>query len=134
MKCRPQDLCLAQLAMALKIVREGGMFVIKLEDTISDMGVCFLRLLSLCFADIKIHKPVSAMPGERFVICRRKKSTSEAKPFLDFARTCYEFIVGQLFDGNEREIAQFYTMDSVKDFFKNDDQAFLIYVRNQNKL
>lgn len=65
------NLYLAQIGCALRCVNIGGTFIIKFFDTHTKASVNLLYILSTCFKQICIYKPVSsrAANSERYVIC-----------------------------------------------------------------
>lgn len=73
-------LILCQMAGALLILKEGGHFICKIFDTYTRVTIEILWLLSLCFREINIVKPLTSRPanGERYVVCKYFCSNSDA--------------------------------------------------------
>lgn len=65
-------LLLTQCVIGLNCCRVGGNFVVKVFDTVTEFSAQVLYVLSQCFDEIIMFKPVSSRPAnsERYVICR----------------------------------------------------------------
>lgn len=63
-------LILSEILIALQILAPGGNFVCKIFDTISKISADLIFILSICFREIHIFKPVSSRPAnaERYLI------------------------------------------------------------------
>lgn len=63
-------LILTEILTALQVLKSGGNFVCKIFDTVSKISADLIFLLSLCFNEIHIFKPISSRPAnaERYVI------------------------------------------------------------------
>jgi cap1 methyltransferase len=66
------DLLTGQILMALRILKNGGSFLLKMFNTNTKYTVDLLELLSYVFENISIFKPVSSRPAnaERYLICK----------------------------------------------------------------
>lgn len=68
-------LLLTQILIGIACTKIGGNFVVKVFDTVTNISAQLLFILSQCFDEILVFKPVSSRPAnaERYVICRRRK-------------------------------------------------------------
>ncbi|CAG7820473.1 unnamed protein product [Allacma fusca] len=130
-KHRPQDICLTQFLLALTLLREGGNFILKVEDTLTCFGVNLLFLMSRCFVEIAIHKPLSAFPGERFIICKSRLHAGEVETVRKFLERCYNRVVEVRWSNGIGEITRLFALNA-KDFFECHDSDFLDYVKMRN--
>ena len=130
---RPEDLCLAQFLLALEILRDGGTFIIKLEDTFTYLGVALIFLMSEAFINVAIHKPESALPGERFVICRWKKPSADESVIKieRFLRECNEYRMEQDLYGSGSEIFRFCGLE--RSAVQLNDPRFINFLKQAHK-
>ena len=65
-------LCIAQIKLAVKFLKPGGVFIIKLFDTDTYHMKELIYLLTCLFKTVIIHKPRTSRPlnSERYLICR----------------------------------------------------------------
>jgi 23S rRNA U2552 (ribose-2'-O)-methylase RlmE/FtsJ len=65
-------IAIAQVYMALRIINEGGDFVLKIFDTITDTMAELIFILSTQFKKIVIFKPITSRPAnaERYLVCK----------------------------------------------------------------
>lgn len=73
-----------QAVIGCSTCKEGGNFVLKAFDTVTSISADILYLMSRCFAEIIIFKPISSRPAnsERYVICRGRKG-DEVEPIIE---------------------------------------------------
>jgi cap1 methyltransferase len=69
-------LILTEILGALRLLKTGGNFVCKVFDTISKISIDCIYLVSLCFEEIHIFKPVSSRPAnsEKYLIGKKLKN------------------------------------------------------------
>lgn len=74
-----QQLLVAEILMALKIQAPGGNFVIKVFDTVTYASVDLLSMLSYCYDNVYMTKPLTSRnaSSEKYIICRGYSSDSE---------------------------------------------------------
>ena len=127
MKGRPQDLALAQSMLALEVVRERGTFVLKVNDTFTDFSVGLIFYLSRCFNYVTIVKPTSALPGERFIVCREKRPAKKCDLIKNYLKRCHIYRVennwldtdsylDKIFGGKDGDPTSSYLQEVDKDF------------------
>lgn len=85
-------LIMVQVLTALKLLKEGGDFVLKMFDTVTEITGQLLYLVSLCFERISLFKPIVSRPAnaERYLICQgKRKGTEQYERILEQANTIY---------------------------------------------
>ncbi|XP_021965422.1 cap-specific mRNA (nucleoside-2'-O-)-methyltransferase 1 [Folsomia candida] len=87
-----QHIILAQIYVALAIVRVGGHVVCKLFDTVTPFTVALIYFMYCSFETVTIHKPVSSRQAnsERYLICKWKKSENVTSPIVKYLKDCHE--------------------------------------------
>lgn len=68
-------LLLTQVLVGIRCTKVGGNFVLKVFDTVTNLSAQIIYLLSRCFSNILIFKPVTSRPAnaERYIICKDRK-------------------------------------------------------------
>lgn len=91
-------LLLVQSLVGISCCREGGNFMVKVFDTVTAISAQTIFALALCFEEVTVFKPISSRPAnaERYVVCKRRRSTIEVAPCLAILR-----IAAQSYKGNE---------------------------------
>jgi 23S rRNA U2552 (ribose-2'-O)-methylase RlmE/FtsJ len=66
-----RELILKEVYCALKLQAPGGHFILKVFDTVSRASLEVLYLLSKCYSDMRMYKPLTSRPtnSEKYVIC-----------------------------------------------------------------
>ena len=85
-------LIMVELLTALKLLTQGGSFVVKVFDTVTELTAQLLYIASLCFDKISLFKPVSSRPAnaEKYFICQgKKKGTERYELLLEQANESY---------------------------------------------
>jgi 23S rRNA U2552 (ribose-2'-O)-methylase RlmE/FtsJ len=77
-------LLLVEALTALLVCREGGNFLLKVFDTVTEFSAQLLCLLSCCFERICLFKPVTSRPAnaERYLICWGRRGEGAIAPYL----------------------------------------------------
>ena len=85
------DLHLAEAVTALKMLTEGGNFVLKMFTIFESETVCLLYLLSCAFESVDIFKPATSKEGnsEVYVICKGHKKSTWLTSILQSLCDCY---------------------------------------------
>ena len=91
---------LSQTYMALRIIEDGGDYVLKLFDTETNVMKQIVFLISSMFETITIFKPVSSRPanGERYLVCKG----FQTKPWLGDVVEMFKYIL-EAYNGFEKE-------------------------------
>jgi len=65
-------LILSEMLTALESLRIGGSFICKVYDTVTKIMADLIFLMSLCFENIWLFKPISSRPAnsERYLVCK----------------------------------------------------------------
>lgn len=73
------NLILSECLSAIKCLREGGSFVVKVYDTVTEESASLLYILSMLFKEICLFKPVTSRPAnsERYLVCLKRLSSTE---------------------------------------------------------
>lgn len=85
-------LIMVQALTALKLLREGGNFVLKMFDTVTELSAQLLYIISLCFDKITLFKPISSRPAnaEKYLVCQgKRKGTERYELLLEQANQIY---------------------------------------------
>ena len=85
-------LIMVQLLTALKLLREGGNFVMKVFDTVTELTAQLLYIASLCFDKITLFKPIASRPAnaEKYLVCQgKRKGTERYELLLEQANNIY---------------------------------------------
>ena len=85
-------LIMVQLLTALKLLKLGGNFVMKVFDTVTELSAQLLYIASLCFDRITLFKPIASRPAnaEKYLICEsKKKGTERYELVLEQANAAY---------------------------------------------
>ena len=82
-------LFLSEVYSALNILKDGGNFVLKVYDLVSNFSCQLVFLLNCCFDQISIFKPVSSRPAnqERYVVCLGYEYNQN---IIDIVKTAYD--------------------------------------------
>lgn len=77
-------LYLCELYIALKILKDDGVFILKIYEMSQKIMIDFLILLNTLFLNVKIIKPKTSrqMNNEKYVICYNKKSSKQIEKKL----------------------------------------------------
>ena len=69
-------LLLTQAIIGIGCSKQGGNFVLKVFDTVTEFSAEILFILSCCFESIRVFKPISSRPAnsERYVICLNRNA------------------------------------------------------------
>jgi cap1 methyltransferase len=96
-------LIMTEILVSLQVLKVGGNFVCKIFDTVSKISADLMFLISLCFREVHIFKPVSSRPAnaERYVIGMSLRSNISF--YIDLfrnANSSYKdnFIISSLFN------------------------------------
>jgi len=85
-------LIMVQLLTGLKLLKEGGNFVVKVFDTVTELSAQLLYIASLCFDKITLFKPITSRPAnaEKYLICQgKRKGTEKYELLLEQANLVY---------------------------------------------
>ncbi|XP_054162326.1 cap-specific mRNA (nucleoside-2'-O-)-methyltransferase 1-like [Oppia nitens] len=120
-------LYLCQFLCSLALLRTNGSFVCKLFDVFSSFSVGLIYLMYRVFKKVSIHKPNSSRPAnsERYIICKWKKSGTEAIEHYLFSVNCHLDCLAK--EKSTEDIIELVPMDVLK-----RDQTFLKYIINSN--
>jgi 23S rRNA U2552 (ribose-2'-O)-methylase RlmE/FtsJ len=68
-------LLLTEVLIGLGCAKLGGNFIVKVFDTLTTISAQLVFILSQCFEDILIFKPVTSQPtsAERYILCKRRR-------------------------------------------------------------
>lgn len=68
-------LILNETLVALKTLKKGGDYVCKMYDTVSKISADLIYLISMCFNEVNIFKPMSSRPAnaERYLVAKGLK-------------------------------------------------------------
>ncbi|CAG7818235.1 unnamed protein product [Allacma fusca] len=135
MKNRSEDLALVQTLLALKLVREGGIFILKINNTTSDFFVGLVFYLGHCFSKITIEKPESALPGEKFLVCFWKLKDEHLKKIQAFFDECNLFRIEQNWEQSDLCINSIFGFDDLHsvEIFSTVDAEFVHFIRMHNE-
>lgn len=66
-------LLLAEVIMALNCQKSGGSFIIKMFDMATEFTMNMLQVLSYCYEEIGLFKPLTSRPAtsEKYLVCKR---------------------------------------------------------------
>lgn len=73
---------------------DGGTFFLKLFNSCHKITQDLIYIITCCFENVWIHKPISSRPAnsERYLIATKKRTREECEPWIDFlikAQTVY---------------------------------------------
>lgn len=65
-------LILSEIYTAIKLQKKGGVFILKMFDIYTESNYQLLYLLSQCYKQVFIYKPLTSRPtnSEKYIICR----------------------------------------------------------------
>ena len=65
-------LILNEIYSCIKLQKQNGHFILKMFDIFTDTSIHLLYLLSLCFKEVYIYKPLTSRPtnSEKYIICK----------------------------------------------------------------
>jgi len=65
-------LILNEIYSCLKLQKQDGYFILKMFDIFTDTSIHLLYLLSLCYKEVYIYKPLTSRPtnSEKYIICK----------------------------------------------------------------
>lgn len=124
--CRQEFLCerllLTQILVGINLTKVGGIFFCKIFDTVTTLTAQLLYVLSLCFDEISILKPMSSRPAntERYLICKGRRGNIES----------YSTLLENMNDAYKPNTV----VTSILDVKTDIDAEFLIWLRDQNDL
>jgi 23S rRNA U2552 (ribose-2'-O)-methylase RlmE/FtsJ len=80
-----QRLFIAETATALKCLALGGSYVLKLFDCVTLPTIELMYLLSLCFQETHLIKPMTSRPAnsERYLVCKGYRESAAASLLVD---------------------------------------------------
>lgn len=83
-------LLITQILVGLGCTKIDGNFIVKVFDTLTEISAQLLFVLSQCFKDIIIFKPVSSRPAnaERYVLCKHR--VDDIQPWFALLSTTAE--------------------------------------------
>lgn len=118
-----QHLLVAQFLVGIAATKVGGAFFCKIFDTVTSLNAQVLYVVSLCFEETTIIKPMSSRPAnaERYIYCKsRRDGVEKYLALLDAMNEAYteNTVVTSLLEGGLRSI----------------DSSFLLWLREQNLL
>ena len=66
------NLILNEVYSAIKLQMTNGHFILKMFDIYTDTSIHLLYLLSLCYKEVFIYKPITSRPtnSEKYIICK----------------------------------------------------------------
>ena len=134
-KGRPQDLALAQSMLALEVVRERGTFVLKVNDTFTDFSVALIFYLSRSFNDITIVKPTSALPEERFIVCRDKRPARKIDLIKKYLKSCHNYRIENNWMETNTYLDKIFGEkggDPTSSYLQEVDKDFLLMIKKWN--
>ena len=78
------QLILNEIYTAIKLQKKDGHFILKMFDIFTDSSLHLLYLLTLCYSDVYIYKPLTSRPtnSEKYIICKHFCLNDENKDFL----------------------------------------------------
>ena len=78
------QLILNEIYSAIKLQKTDGHFILKMFDIFTDSSLHLLYLLTLCYSEVYIYKPVTSRPtnSEKYIICKNFCLNDENKDFL----------------------------------------------------
>lgn len=119
-----KQLYLCQCLVALMIVRPGGHFVTKLFDLFTPFSIGLVYLMYRCFENICIFKPNTSRPAnsERYLICKRKKSDTQA--VVEHLSHINRLLLKR---NDNNDVLQIVPLDVLE-----ADKAFVSYLRSSN--
>lgn len=81
-------LILTECLTAVMLLNQGGSFVCKVFDTVTKISADTIYMMSCCFDELIMFKPVSSRPAnsERYLICRGRKSSVQIQPYIESMR------------------------------------------------
>lgn len=117
------ELYLCQCYVALSILHKNGVFVCKFFDTYTRFSVGLLYLLSLCFKEISIYKPITSRPGtsEKYFVGKSLCSRKKVYPIL---MHLYKII-------KNKACTSFYNIDLLPWHVIVEDDIFFNYIKNR---
>jgi cap1 methyltransferase len=88
---RAKAMLLAETTIAIKSLREGGTFVMRLYDMFTPYTVGLLYLLYRAFEQVTLIRPEACRPGssERFVVCKQFKGSKACQDIELFLANCH---------------------------------------------
>nr|XP_012146553.1 PREDICTED: cap-specific mRNA (nucleoside-2'-O-)-methyltransferase 2 isoform X1 [Megachile rotundata]XP_012146555.1 PREDICTED: cap-specific mRNA (nucleoside-2'-O-)-methyltransferase 2 isoform X1 [Megachile rotundata] len=77
---------------ALHLLATGGSFLLKIFTTFECNTICLLYLLSCCFDNVNVIKPITSKEGnsETYVVCINFKGPTFISPYLEKLREHYD--------------------------------------------
>lgn len=81
-------LLLTQIIIGIMCSKEGGSFVLKIFDSVTSVTGQMLYLLSLCFDQLTIFKPVSSRPAnaERYIVAKGRRDMNDIVSYIEIIR------------------------------------------------
>ncbi|XP_053988812.1 cap-specific mRNA (nucleoside-2'-O-)-methyltransferase 2 [Hylaeus volcanicus] len=107
---------------ALHLLNTGGSFLLKMFTTFECHSVCLIYLLSCCFGNVNIVKPVTSKEGnsETYVVCTDFKGPTFVSPYLETLREHYECCSEQaMFSKDDIPCAFIEKIVECSEFFKS---------------
>ena len=94
-----QKLIYAQLLSTLYLQQKGGVFILKIFDTLTKFSINILHIICNYWENVYIFKPENSRPGnsEKYIICKNFKGIQY--DMLDIFYKCFEDITSN-FDTN----------------------------------
>lgn len=85
-------LILVQALTCLSVGAIGSTLVLKIFDTVTEFSAQLLYLLSLCYEELNIFKPLSSRPAnsERYLIGRGRREPAHVQPVIELFKECLQ--------------------------------------------
>ena len=119
--------------IGIRCCKRGGNFIMRIFNIMNDTSVQILYILSQCFNEITIFKPITSSNNEKFIICKNRRE--EIDDYLNLLDNGIKLNLNRLFVenpnqdfiewitqiNNELEIAE-----SIVPYYEYDIHKFLI--------
>lgn len=128
-ECAVAHLHFCETVAALSLLAAGGNYLLKIFTTFEHQSVCLLYLLSCCFENVRIVKPVTSKEGnsETYVVCQNFRGQGVIANHLEVFRKYYESgYVGAMFSKGDIPETFLSKIVESSEFFKSQQCEVII--------
>lgn len=112
------QLILNEIYCSIKLQKNNGHFILKMFDIFTDTSIHLLYLLSLCYKEVYIYKPLTSRPtnSEKYIICKNFNCDElRKKVYLDSIKK-----ISLFFNKSVSEYKYFTIFKEIPDDFINE--------------
>lgn len=126
-------LLMAECAVGIKCCKEGGTFVVKCFNTVTQISAEIVFILAQCFEKISIIKPVSSRPAneEQYIICTNKKPISVTEYYFSMLKQALDSYEDKDSTGESIFVTSFIKEPLPEDFTKWLEESNKQSIRRQ---